>query len=306
MTNRIKRNSTPSRRTVLGLIAAGLGGALLPPGARAAGAGATALAFAGDALVAFAGGGLRRRAGDAAWQDLSAPGSVTALAAAPGRPDALFAGLAVGGVARSADAGTSWQRPGRGLPAAPVMALATSFAAPGTLYAAVADDGLWTSSDDGATWSLAMDRPWIAEAEREIAALASVDIASGMGGIWVYAGTLVGLIRVPDCFCRWQEVVAGDAMEALVTGDAAPPEMPLPAGEPVRALVSCPAAPERLAAALPSGLWTSADAGVNWSRVAPLDAEALAVHPQDPDRLAAIGAGGPAESRDGGATWTDI
>ncbi|MDP2739607.1 MAG: hypothetical protein Q8O82_13135 [Pseudorhodobacter sp.] len=93
----------------------------------------------------------------------------------------------------------------------------------------MADDGLWRSADAGATWAFAMDRPWIAEAEREVLALASVNLASGMGGIWIYAGTGRGLTRVPDCFCRWQDVVAGDAMDALVADNA-----PVPVGrEPI-------------------------------------------------------------------------
>jgi hypothetical protein len=30
--------------------------------------------------------------------------------------------------------------------------------------------------------------------------LASVNIPTGMGGIWLYAGTAEGLVRNPDCF----------------------------------------------------------------------------------------------------------
>ena len=51
-----------------------------------------------------------------------------------------------------------------------------------------------------------MDRPWLDDAERELLSLASVELETGMGGIWIYAGTEVGLTRVPDCFCRWQDV----------------------------------------------------------------------------------------------------
>src|SRR5690606_11532157 len=161
--------------------------------------------------------------------------------------------------------------------AAEVAALAVAAAAPDTIYAAVAGDGLWRSEDAGTSWSFVMDRPWIAEAEREVLALASVNLASGMGGIWIYAGIDIGLTRVPDCFCRWQDVVAGDAMDALVAGDAPPPQAPLPAGEPVLALASAHSAPERLRAALPSGLWASADGGVTWSRQSDLRATALAI-----------------------------
>ncbi|MDV4146746.1 hypothetical protein [Shimia sp. FJ5] len=58
-----------------------------------------------------------------------------------------------------------------------------------------------------------MDRPWLDDAERDPLALASVELETGMGGIWIYAGTEVGLARVPDCFCRWQDVQPGNAMD---------------------------------------------------------------------------------------------
>src|SRR3546814_5274387 len=102
-----------------------------------------------------------------------------------------------------------------------------------------------------------MVRPGLNYAERDLLALVSVDLATGMGGIWIYAGTPVGLIRVPDCFCRWQDVQPGNAMDALVSGDAPPSQAPLPAGEPIHALASAPSAPETVHAALPSGVWTS-------------------------------------------------
>ena len=34
----------------------------------------------------------------------------------------------------------------------------------------------------------------------EVKVLASVNIPTGMGGIWLYAGTAEGLQRNPDCF----------------------------------------------------------------------------------------------------------
>ena len=141
---------------------------------------------------------------------------------------------------------------------------------------------------------------------RPIRALASVNLASGMGGIWIYAGTETGLTRVPDCFCRWQDVVAGDAMDALVAGAAPAPTAPLPAGEPVLALASAHAAAERLHSALPSGLWASVDGGVAWTRQSDLRAAALAIHPRDPDHIVAATDGGLSQSRDGGTTWAAL
>lgn len=295
-----------SRRSVVGLLATGAGFVLLPYRIGAATSVPRAIAFDGDALVTAIEGEIRRFAPVIGWQVLKSPGFVTALASLPARPGEIVAGLAGGGIARSSDGGSSWQFPGKGLPGAPVTALAASAAAPDTLYAAVAGDGLWHSTDNGAVWSLAMDRPWIGDGEREIVGLASVNTASGMGGIWIYAATEAGLIRVPDCFCRWQAIVAGDAMDALIAGGPQKPEAPLPKGEAVRALASCLAESERLFAAMPSGLWTSADAGVNWSRSSELNALALASHPQNPEQLAAVTKDAVVVSRDGGTNWTKL
>ncbi|MEM9765650.1 MAG: hypothetical protein AAF968_24650, partial [Pseudomonadota bacterium] len=207
---------------------------------------------------------------------------------------------------RSDDGGRSWRAGSAGLPPAPATALAIAAGMPDTVYAAVAGDGLWCSEDAGENWSFVMDRPWIAEAEREVRALASVNLASGMGGIWIYAGTDRGLTRVPDCFCRWQDVVAGDAMDALVAGRPPRQEAPLPDGEPVLALASGPAAPERLVAALPAGLWASADGGVSWARLTEHAASAVAVHPTNPNRIAAATSAGLFLTHDGGASWATL
>lgn len=265
-----------------------------------------ALAFDGEMLVA-AGERLTRLSFDGRVDEMPPPAQpIRALASHPDRPGRLFAAPEGGGALRSDDGGSSWSAAGAGLPAAEVAALAVAAAAPDTIFAAVTGDGLWRSEDAGDTWAFVMDRPWIAEAEREVLALASVNLASGMGGIWVYAGTDVGLTRVPDCFCRWQDVVAGDAMDALVAGAAPPPQAPLPAGEPVLALASAPTAPERLHAALPSGLWASADGGVTWARQSDLRATAVAIAPGDPGHIVAATDGGLSQSRDGGTTWTAL
>jgi photosystem II stability/assembly factor-like uncharacterized protein len=304
-----RENAALSRRSLLHAAAGALGLLALPFGVQAAEPvppSPAALAFEGDALLIA--GETFTRSGDGGAIQTSDPasngGGVLALATHPDRAGRVVAGLATGGLAISQDGGRSWERPGRGLPDAPVTAVAVAAAEPDTLYASVQGDGLWQSEDAGQSWTFVMDRPWLAEAERDPLALASVDLATGMGGIWIYAGTESGLTRVPDCFCRWQDVQPGDAMDALVSGDAPPPEAPLPAGEPIRALVSAPAAPETLYAALPSGIWASRDAGVVWSRAAEGDAAAVAVHPVDPDHVVAALDGDLRQSRDGGATWT--
>lgn len=308
MTTMTKNFTRLSRRAFLGAMAAGTGLIGLPFGLRAApGATGSAIAFDGDALI-LAEGTLSRSDGAGGWIELSAPvaGGILSLATHPGRPGRVAAGLTTGGVALSEDGGHRWEARSQGLPDASATAVTVAAAEPDTIYAAIRGDGLWKSEDAGRSWVLAMDRPWLADAERDLTALASVDLATGMGGIWIYAGTELGLTRVPDCFCRWQDVQPGDAMDALAAGKPTPSEAPLPEGETINALVSAASLPTRLYAALPSGIWESQDAGVVWSQKSNTRALAVAVHPTNADHVVAITGDGLVESRDSGANWTAL
>lgn len=301
-------NFEPDRRHFLAL---GMGAAavlVLPGAARAAGGTADirTLAFDGDTLL-IAGATLRASPdGGRSWHDRPTPSPVSSIATHPARPGRLLAGLARGGVAVSGDGGSSWTTRSDGLASGEVTALAVAAGTPDMIYAAIRGDGLWKSEDAGASWALAMDRPWLDAAERDPLTLASVDLDTGMGGIWIYAGTEKGLTRVPDCFCRWQDVQPGNAMDALVAGDAPPAEAPLPTGEPVLSLASALTAPTKLYAALPSGVWASQDGGVVWTHKAEGQGRAVALHPRDENHVAAILDGTLRLSRDGGATWTAI
>lgn len=302
-----ENTQTFSRRGVLAILGGVAAAGLLPtPRARAGGASSSALAFDGELLV-VAGAQVWRFDPSGDGTPLPAPRSpIRALASHPDRPGRLFASLEGGGLDLSDDGGRTWAAASGGLPLAQVTALAIAAGTPDTVYAALAGDGLWRSENAGNSWSFVMDRPWLAETEREVLTLASVNLASGMGGIWIYAGTDQGVTRVPDCFCRWQDVVAGDAMDALVAGTPPAPEAPLPKGEPVSALVSAYCAPERLYAALPSGFWASVDGGVAWENRSSLHARALAVDPADSDHIAATSNTELKHSRDGGATWATL
>lgn len=308
MTTMTKYSTRLSRRAFLSAMAAGAGLIGLPFSLRAApGATGAAIAFDGDALI-MARNTLYRSDGSGGWKELSAPaaGSIVSLATHPDRPGRIVAGLSSGGVALSEDGGHRWEARSQGLPGAPVTAVTVAAAEPDIIYAAIHGDGLWKSEDAGRSWALAMDRPWLADSERDLTALASVDLATGMGGIWIYAGTELGLTRVPDCFCRWQDVQPGDAMDALASGKPAPSQAPLPEGETVNGLVSAVSRPTRLYAALPSGIWKSQDAGVVWSQMSTATALAVAVHPTNADHVVAITGDGLVESRDGGANWTAL
>lgn len=270
---------------------------------------ATALTFGGDAIILATEDGLwRSKDGGADWTRLPSDlgSKVEALATHPDRPDRLLAALENGGVALSEDGGSTWTQVAAGLPELSATAIAIASQNPDTVYVALAGDGLWQSLDAGATWTLAMDRPWLEDAERDLLALASVNSPSGMGGIWVYAGTEVGLTRVPDCFCRWQDVHPGNAMDALVAGVDPAPVTPLAPNEAVLDLALAPAAPEVIQAATPSGLWRSEDAGVNWVRTRSTAALALAVDPANPDHIVAATEGGILTSHDGGLTWAEL
>ncbi|MEP0315611.1 hypothetical protein [Hyphomonas sp.] len=308
MTTTSRYSTHVSRRVFLGALGAGAGLIGLPFSLRAApGAAGPAIAFDGDALI-LAEGTLSRSDGAGGWIDLSVPaaGSILSLATHPGRSGRVAAGLAGGGIALSEDGGHSWELRSQGLPDAAVTAVTVAATESDTIYAAIRGDGLWKSEDAGQSWALAMDRPWLKDAERDLTALTSVDLATGMGGIWIYAGTELGLTRVPDCFCRWQDVQPSDAMEALASGKPAPSEAPLPQGEAINGLVSAASLPTQLYAALHSGIWESRDAGVVWSQRSSTSALAVAVHPANPEHVVAITGDGFVESRDGGANWTAL
>lgn len=262
-----------------------------------------ALTFDGETVIAASDAGLRRIVGETS-DTLSDPGAVSALTTHPERPGTIYAALRDGGLRRSTDGGASWAEADAGLPNAPILSLAIAAHAPDMLYAAVAGDGLWRSEDAGAQWEFVMDRPYLDGAEHDVLSLVSVGNPTGMGGIWIYAGTAAGLTRVPDCFCRWQDVTAGDAMDALVAGETPAPAASLPAGVSVHTLALAPEKPERIYAGLSTGLWASTDAGVNWSRISPEPVSALAVDPADPLHIVAARPDGLRVSRDGGASWS--
>lgn len=296
-----------SRRAVLGSAIGGLALAALGPhvslGAPGGGD-ARALAFDGGTLVIAADGLWRSDDGGLSRTRLPAPGGeITALAAHPARNGRIYAGLSSGRLMISHDGGISWSDAGRDLPGASVRALAVAAHEPDRLYAAIDGDGLWSSADAGESWEFAMDRPYQDGAEHDLLTLASVNLETGMGGIWIYAGTASGLTRLPDCFCRWQEVQPGKAMDALVAGETPPSAKPLPAGEPVLGLAASSREPTLLYAGSPSGIWKSADAGVSWAKVSGAGARQLAISPEDPLHVVAFADTGILTSRNGGLTW---
>jgi hypothetical protein len=82
----------------------------------------------------------------------------------------------------------------QGLPRTDVHALAVDPHKPQQLYAWVVEHGLYRSQDSGLAWQRVNDGP----PNPEVRALASVNIPTGMGGIFIYAGTADGVFRSPD------------------------------------------------------------------------------------------------------------
>jgi len=123
------------------------------------------------------------------------PGSdFMTLAMHPQAHSRIYAGGHDLGIVRSEDFGQTWQRAAQGLPSADVHALATDAHQPEQLYAWVVDHGLYRSQDGARSWHRAVDGP----PNPEVRALASVNISTGMGGIYIYAGTADGVFKNTD------------------------------------------------------------------------------------------------------------
>ena len=122
---------------------------------------------------------------------------VMAIAPGPKDPLTIYVGTHEAGVFKTADGGATWAEVNGGLAGLDVHGLAVDPTATGKLHAAVREkgEGIYRTTDGGAKWTRVDDGPG-----GEVKVLNSVNIATGMGGIWLYAGTAEGLQRNPDCF----------------------------------------------------------------------------------------------------------
>ena len=121
------------------------------------------------------------------------------MAVTPDPRDAktVYLGTHETGVLKSNDRGNTWKEMNSGLRGLDVHGLALDPNTPAKLHAAVREkgDGIYRTMDGGAKWTRVDDGP-----EGEVKVLKSVNIPTGMGGIFLYAGTSTGLQRSPDCF----------------------------------------------------------------------------------------------------------
>lgn len=164
-----------------------------------------ALAFdaQGRALWLGAHTGLfRSENGGLTWTTVALPvkhhaPDVMAITADPRDARVAYVGTHEAGVLKTTDGGATWVPVNAGLRGLDVHGLAIDPNAPAKLHAAVREmgAGLHRTTDGGQKWVRVDDGP-----AGETKVLASVNIPTGMGGIFLYAGTAEGLQRNPDCF----------------------------------------------------------------------------------------------------------
>lgn len=226
--------------------------------------------------------------GGASWSPIDAPLSafVEGLAVDPAAPRTLFAALAGQGVAKSIDAGRTWQLVSNGMRETYVGGLVPDPAKRGTVYAAMNGAGLFKSRNFGKTWTFAGKG---AGAELNAAAYAVGNPASlfvsGFGGIW----------RSQDGAATWQKV-----------GPAAVPWIRF------ASLVVSPSDPRRIYAGTDgdgAAIYLSEDGGDTWKAVAaPFDkAYPLAIGGSTVDTIyVSRPLGRLWKSTDAGRSWQDV
>lgn len=164
-----------------------------------------ALAVTADGRTLFLGahsGLFRSEDAGRSWDPVPLPSKhphVDVMAVTAHSEDArtLYVATHEAGVFKTTDGGKSWQEVNAGLGGVDVHGLAIDPREPPKLHAGVRDkgEGIYRTTDGGAKWVRVDDGPG-----GEVKVLTSVNISTGMGGIFLYAGTAAGLQRNPDCF----------------------------------------------------------------------------------------------------------
>lgn len=164
-----------------------------------------ALAVAADSQTLWLGahaGLFRSGDGGRSWQPVKLSGKtphldIMTLVGDPRDAKTVYVGTHEAGVFRTRDGGGSWAPVNTGIGGLDVHGLALDPNEPAKLHAAVRGqgEGVYRTTDAGNKWVRVDDGP-----VGEVKVLASVNISTGMGGIFLYAGTAEGLLRSPDCF----------------------------------------------------------------------------------------------------------
>ncbi len=121
---------------------------------------------------------------------------VMAVTPDPKEPKTIYVATHEAGVFKSTDGGTTWKEINTGLGGPDVHGLAID-PNDSKLHVLVREkgEGIYRSTNGGGKWTRVDDGPG-----GEVKVLTSVNIPTGMGGIFLYAGTAEGLQRSPDCF----------------------------------------------------------------------------------------------------------
>ena len=164
-----------------------------------------ALAFDAAARALWLGahaGLFRSEDGGRTWTKVTLPVKHDApdiMAVTPDPRDAgvVYVATHEAGVLKTTDGGRSWSEVNSGLGGHDVHGLAIDPNAPAKLHALVRNksQGVFRTTNGGQKWVRVDDGPG-----GETKVLTSVNLATGMGGIYLYAGTAEGLQRNPDCF----------------------------------------------------------------------------------------------------------
>lgn len=215
----------------------------------------------------------------------------TSVAGDPSTPDVVYAASGPGGLFKSLDGGSTWNRANSGISdlaiggSAGPLAVATTV--PQTLYAGACVDAGFVISDDGAqTWAPA-DAGMDGCAE-------SFDVAPS-NPLTLIARTASGLFSSVDGAGSWIEVGVGTPIEGVFVSDLA--------FDPQAATTLYAAVPDPLTTS--GGVFKSTNGGFAWARAGTLrDAVLLAIDPAVPETLYASGTFGSFDkSLDGGSTW---
>ena len=163
---------------------------------------ALALDASGQTLFLGAHAGLFRSGDDGrSWSKVSVSNKhahieIMDIASDPRKATTIYVATHEAGVLKSTDGGETWGEVNGGLKGLDVRGLAIDPQTPATLHAVLGEKGgFYRTKDGGSKWTRVDDGPW-----GEVKVLRSVDLPSGMGGIFLYAGTSMGLQRSPDCF----------------------------------------------------------------------------------------------------------
>jgi photosystem II stability/assembly factor-like uncharacterized protein len=164
-----------------------------------------ALAFDIEARTVWLGahtGLFRSENGGMSWSKVRLPvghndPDVMAVTPHPRDTAVLYVATHEAGVLKTTDGGRTWSEVNSGLGGLDVHGLAIDPNVPDKLHALVRDrgEGLYRTTNGGQKWVRVDDGPG-----GETKVLTSVNLATGMGGIYLYAGTAAGLQRDPDCF----------------------------------------------------------------------------------------------------------